>query len=51
MLGVDNDKPLELETVAYSAHDCATVFKGYLVDLSEPLLTEYPEMHNTKVSK
>ncbi|XP_046809339.1 rho GTPase-activating protein gacGG [Lucilia cuprina] len=41
---IQNDKPLELETSGYSAHDCATVFKGYLADLPEPLLTDahYP---------
>ncbi|KNC24180.1 hypothetical protein FF38_02185 [Lucilia cuprina] len=41
---IQNDKPLELETAGYSAHDCATVFKGYLADLPEPLLTDahYP---------
>ncbi|XP_050324262.1 uncharacterized protein LOC126755608 [Bactrocera neohumeralis] len=41
---VQNDKPLDLEGGGYSAHDCATVFKGYLADLPEPLLTDahYP---------
>lgn len=33
-----------MESGGYTAHDCATVFKGYLADLSEPLLTDahYP---------
>lgn len=33
-----------MEQAGYSAHDCATVFKGYLADLPEPLLTDalYP---------
>ncbi|XP_065369729.1 serine-rich adhesin for platelets isoform X2 [Calliphora vicina] len=41
---IQNDKPLDLETAGYSAHDCATVFKGYLADLPEPILTDahYP---------
>ena len=35
---------MDLEYAGYSAHDCATVFKSYLADLSEPLLTDahYP---------
>lgn len=43
-LQIQNDKPLDLEAGGYSAHDCATVFKGYLAELSEPLLTDahYP---------
>ncbi|KAM7345113.1 rho GTPase activating protein at 54D isoform 2-T2 [Cochliomyia hominivorax] len=43
-LQIQNDKPLDLEAGGYSAHDCATVFKGYLADLPEPLLTDahYP---------
>ncbi|XP_061388199.1 uncharacterized protein LOC133323274 [Musca vetustissima] len=41
---IQNDKPLDLEASGYSAHDCATVFKGYLAELAEPLLTDahYP---------
>uniref|UniRef100_A0A1I8NT21 Rho-GAP domain-containing protein n=1 Tax=Stomoxys calcitrans TaxID=35570 RepID=A0A1I8NT21_STOCA len=41
---IQNDKPLDLEASGYTAHDCATVFKGYLADLGEPLLTDahYP---------
>ncbi|XP_036332942.1 uncharacterized protein LOC118744203 [Rhagoletis pomonella] len=41
---VQNDKPIDLEAGGYSAHDCATVFKGYLAELPEPLLTDahYP---------
>ncbi|XP_075167053.1 rho GTPase activating protein at 54D [Haematobia irritans] len=41
---IQNDKPLDLIASGYSVHDCATVFKGYLAELSEPLLTDahYP---------
>lgn len=41
---IQDDKALQLESGGYTAHDCATVFKGYLADLSEPLLTDahYP---------
>ncbi|XP_054739208.1 uncharacterized protein LOC129245202 [Anastrepha obliqua] len=43
-LQVQNDKPIDMEEGGYSAHDCATVFKGYLAELPEPLLTDahYP---------
>ncbi|XP_043269190.1 uncharacterized protein RhoGAP54D isoform X2 [Venturia canescens] len=36
--------PLELENGPYSVHDCASVLKTFLAELSEPLLTElhYP---------
>lgn len=35
---------MELEQAGFSAHDCATVFKGFLAELPEPLLTDahYP---------
>lgn len=35
---------LNLENGQYSVHDCASVLKGFLADLPEPLLTEaaYP---------
>uniref|UniRef100_A0A1A9X2H6 Rho-GAP domain-containing protein n=1 Tax=Glossina brevipalpis TaxID=37001 RepID=A0A1A9X2H6_9MUSC len=41
---IQNDSPLHLDYGDYSAHDCATVFKAYLSELSEPLLTDahYP---------
>uniref|UniRef100_A0A1A9VC98 Rho-GAP domain-containing protein n=1 Tax=Glossina austeni TaxID=7395 RepID=A0A1A9VC98_GLOAU len=41
---IQNDEPLHLDTGDYSAHDCATVFKAYLSELPEPLLTDalYP---------
>lgn len=37
--------PLDLDSGKFSVHDCASVLKGYLADLSEPLLTEihFPE--------
>ncbi|XP_014207890.1 uncharacterized protein LOC106638987 [Copidosoma floridanum] len=37
--------PLHLDEGKFSVHDCASVLKGYLADLSEPLLTDlhYPE--------
>lgn len=43
-LHIQQDKPLELEQAGFSAHDCATVFKGFLAELPEPLLTDahYP---------
>ncbi|XP_001599684.2 uncharacterized protein LOC100114766 [Nasonia vitripennis] len=36
--------PLDLEEGRFSVHDCASVLKGFLADLSEPLLTDlhYP---------
>ncbi|KMY94632.1 uncharacterized protein LOC6734947 [Drosophila simulans] len=41
---IQHDKPLNLELAGFSAHDCATVFKGFLSELPEPLLTDahYP---------
>ncbi|XP_037952908.1 uncharacterized protein LOC119683326 [Teleopsis dalmanni] len=41
---IQSNKALELECSSYSAHDCATVFKGYLAELPEPVLTDahYP---------
>ncbi|XP_068147222.1 uncharacterized protein RhoGAP54D [Drosophila tropicalis] len=41
---IQQDKPLDLELAGYSAHDCATVFKSFLAELPEPLLTDahYP---------
>ena len=33
--------PLDLDEGRYSVHDCASVLKGFLADLSEPLLTDY----------
>lgn len=43
-LHIQQDKPLELEQTGFSAHDCATVFKSFLAELPEPLLTDahYP---------
>ncbi|XP_062129245.1 uncharacterized protein LOC133841010 [Drosophila sulfurigaster albostrigata] len=43
-LHIQQDKPLELEQSEFSAHDCATVFKSFLAELPEPLLTDahYP---------
>ncbi|KAH8252506.1 hypothetical protein KR032_000289, partial [Drosophila birchii] len=43
-LHIQNDKPLDLELAGFSAHDCATVFKSFLAELPEPLLTDahYP---------
>ncbi|KAM8712050.1 hypothetical protein ACLKA7_012553 [Drosophila subpalustris] len=43
-LHIQQDKPLELEQAGFSAHDCATVFKSFLAELPEPLLTDahYP---------
>lgn len=36
--------PLNLSDGRYSVHDCASVLKGFLADLSEPLLSDlhYP---------
>lgn len=35
---------LDLDDGRFSVHDCASVLKGFLADLSEPLLTDlhYP---------
>lgn len=35
---------LNLDNASYSVHDCASVLKGFLAELPEPLLTEahYP---------
>ncbi|XP_017839769.1 rho GTPase-activating protein 21 isoform X2 [Drosophila busckii] len=43
-LHIQQDKPLELEQAGFSAHDCATVFKSFLAELPEPLMTDahYP---------
>lgn len=43
-LHIQHDKPLDLELAGFSAHDCATVFKSFLSELPEPLLTDahYP---------
>lgn len=32
--------PLNLEDGRFSVHDCASVLKGFLAELSEPLLTD-----------
>ncbi|XP_033252402.1 rho GTPase-activating protein 19-like [Drosophila miranda] len=41
---IQHDQPLDLELTGFSAHDCATVFKSFLAELPEPLLTDahYP---------
>ncbi|XP_033255688.1 uncharacterized protein LOC117195149 [Drosophila miranda] len=41
---IQPDQPLDLELTGFSAHDCATVFKSFLAELPEPLLTDahYP---------
>ncbi|KAI4458535.1 rho gtpase activating protein [Holotrichia oblita] len=41
---LNQGSPLNLESGQYSVHDCASVLKGFLADLPEPLLTEaaYP---------
>ncbi|XP_034654879.1 uncharacterized protein LOC117892636 isoform X1 [Drosophila subobscura] len=41
---IQHDLPLDLELTGFSAHDCATVFKSFLAELPEPLLTDalYP---------
>ncbi|XP_033250647.1 rho GTPase-activating protein 19-like [Drosophila miranda] len=41
---IQHDQPLDLELTGFSAHDCATVFKSFLAELAEPLLTDahYP---------
>ncbi|XP_033255687.1 uncharacterized protein LOC117195148 [Drosophila miranda] len=41
---IQHDQPLNLELTGFSAHECATVFKSFLAELPEPLLTDahYP---------
>ncbi|KAK9700326.1 RhoGAP domain [Popillia japonica] len=41
---LNQGSPLNLESGQYSVHDCASVLKGFLADLPEPLLTDaaYP---------
>lgn len=37
---INNGLPLNLEGGSYTVHDCASVFKGILSELPEPLLTD-----------
>lgn len=37
---INNGLPLNLDGGVYTVHDCASVFKGILSDLPEPLLTD-----------
>lgn len=37
---INNGLPLNLDGGAFTVHDCASVFKGILSDLPEPLLTD-----------
>lgn len=41
---LNQDLSLDLDEGRFNVHDCASVLKGFLADLSEPLLTDlhYP---------
>lgn len=47
---INNGLPLNLDRGSYTVHDCASVFKGILSDLPEPLLTDTYNVAHVQVA-
>ncbi|KAJ6646591.1 Rho GTPase-activating protein 19 [Pseudolycoriella hygida] len=48
---VNNGLPLNLDGGAYTVHDCASVFKGILSELPEPLLTDAYNVAHVQIAE
>ncbi|XP_037032276.1 uncharacterized protein LOC119071512 [Bradysia coprophila] len=48
---INNGLPLNLEGGAYTVHDCASVFKGILSELPEPLLTDTYNVAHVQIAE